>query len=68
LKSNKEDNKKATYYKEVGGHTGALKVSGRWIGFNRSEYYNLLKQGMLNGQRWQGPPSQAIIKALKRET
>ena len=59
------ENKKAMWYKVIGGDFGAIKISGKWKSYRclyciRNQYPNLIGQN-----RWQGSPSSAIQKSMK---
>ncbi len=56
-------NRNANYYGVVGSYRGAFKANGHWVGvkdFNR--HPNLKPRPLI---RWQGPPSPAIVRAIK---
>lgn len=62
-----EGNRKATYYKAAGGDFGAVKVA-RWVRFSclhcaRMQYPESFRGPL--AQRWQGPPSPAVDKAMR---
>ena len=59
------NNSKANYYGVVGGYAGAYKSEHRgiWVGVREFNRHPELKPNPL--RRWQGPPSVAIVKALK---
>lgn len=56
------ENKKADYYSEVGSYRGAIKHLDQWISVNQ---LNLINKNRL--VRWQGPPNQSIINAMKQK-
>lgn len=55
-------NKNAKYYSEVGSYRGAIKIGGKWI--SAHEMHRTDKRGW---ERWQGPPSRAIINAMQEQ-
>lgn len=58
----KTTNRQANYYAPYGSYDGTIKIQGQWIratGLNR-----INKTGWI---RWQGPPSETIILALKNQ-
>ena len=57
------NNRKANYYSVVGAYRGAYRKGGRWIGVREFNRHPELKPKPL--RRWQGPPSTAIVKALR---
>jgi hypothetical protein len=57
-------NSKANYYGVVGSYAGAFKNhDGRWVGVREFNRHLDLKPKPL--VRWQGPPNEAILRALK---
>lgn len=61
-------NRSATWHKVVGGNFGAVKVGTKWVGFDclwcAEDAYTDQFFGD-KAQRWQGPISPAIDKAMK---
>ena len=57
------NNKDANYYGVVGGYAGAFRANGHWVGVKEFNRHHELKPMPLI--RWQGPPSKAIVKAIK---
>lgn len=55
-------NRTAEYYSEVGSYSGVIKKYGTWLAV--TDLNRIDKTGM---QRWQGPPSKAISKAMKEQ-
>lgn len=53
-------NELSNYYSEVGSYGGAIKFKGRWTAVK--DLNRIDKQKMY---RWQGPPSKAIVNAMK---
>lgn len=58
-------NRQSKWYKEIGGDRGAVKIGTTWYGYvcltcAQERYPELFKT-----DRWQGPPSKAIIQAMK---
>jgi len=53
-------NRNSCYYTEVGSYHGAIKLAGKW---NRAMNLNYIDKSKMI--RWSGPPSLAIIKALR---
>ena len=51
---------KIQYFTFVGSYDGAIKIKGRWV--RASQLNRIDKTGW---DRWQGPPSPAIIKAIE---
>lgn len=58
-------NKKSEWYKVVGADVGAFKLMGAWIGFDCLLCFEYDYPHKIKTQRWQGPPSKAIVKAMK---
>lgn len=57
------NNKDANYFSTVGGYRGAYKKKGKWYGVQIWPRSPDLRPKVIN--RWQGPPSLAIVKAMK---
>ena len=53
-------NQLSNYYSEVGSYGGAIKIKGKWRAAKDLNRINKSKM-----YRWQGPPSLAIINAMK---
>lgn len=59
------NNKSATWYKTVGtDNRGAVKLEGRWVGWNCLHCARNAYPEKFKGNRWQGPPSPVIITAM----
>lgn len=59
----KHTNAQANFYSVVGGYRGAYKSKGKWVGVKEFNRHPELKPK--NVLRWQGPPSKAILEALR---
>lgn len=57
------NNEQAIYYTPPGSYDGLVKIQGRWRRVN--ELNRIDKTGWV---RWQGPPTRAMLKALRSET
>lgn len=55
-----EMNKQATYFIEIGGYRGAIKINGKWQYVRDTRRIN--KSCLI---RWQGPASPAIQKVMR---
>ncbi len=55
-------NRRANYYTPYGSYDGCVKIGGRWL--RTSELNKIDKTGWV---RWQGPPSPAMVKALREQ-
>ena len=56
----KKSNRRAKYFSFVGSYEGVIKIKGKWI--RAIELNRIHKEDWI---RWQGPPSPAIIRAVK---
>jgi hypothetical protein len=53
-------NSDANYYSFVGSYDGAVKIGGQWV---RAVELNRIDKS--HWRRWTGPPSRAILRAVK---
>ena len=60
-------NKHAKWYKVIGGDFGAVKIGTQWRNFTCLYCLrnNVFRKHLFKKPRWQGPPSRAIINAMK---
>lgn len=56
-------NRQAKYYSMIGSHEGAIKIGRAWI--HVTDLNRIDKSGWI---RWQGPPSEALTKAMREKS
>jgi len=56
---------KAAWYKEIGDDSGACSIRGGWVWFDCLVCAKYLQPVAFLSDRWQGPPSKAIVEARR---
>ena len=57
-------NKTSKWYKEIGGDSGTVKIGSTWFRYSCLMCARFRYPSKFRTDRWQGPPSPAITRAL----